>query len=269
MWTNARPRKLALAGICILGTVAYAGASEAIKLGNRRIVGGVPTTIEKHPWQVALDVTFDDATFLCGGSIIAKTWVLSAAHCFSPDEPTAGVRVKTGATDYENEGQWLEVEKVIVHESYDPETSDNDIALVKLKRAPALGHVIPLASPSEFMDAGQPLEVTGWGATSEGGELAVQLLEASVPYVPNATCNEPQSYAGTVTPNMICAGHREGGVDSCQGDSGGPLVWRTRLGPILVGVVSHGEGCARQLKYGVYTNVAHYLAWIRNTMASQ
>jgi secreted trypsin-like serine protease len=63
------------------------------------------------------------------------------------------------------------------------------------------------------------------------------------------------------------AGYREGGVDSCQGDSGGPLVWRAGDGPVLVGVVSWGEGCARKFRYGVYTRVASYTDWIGKVVA--
>jgi secreted trypsin-like serine protease len=67
---------------------------------------------------------------------------------------------------------------------------------------------------------------------------------------------------------MMCAGRREGGVDSCQGDSGGPLVWKTPDGPVLVGIVSFGDGCARKLKYGVYTRLANYRDWIQRVMAA-
>jgi secreted trypsin-like serine protease len=53
--------------------------------------------------------------------------------------------------------------------------------------------------------------------------------------------------------------------DTCQGDSGGPLmqwcsqkkVWE------LIGITSHGRGCAQQLYAGVYTRVAAYLDWIQ------
>lgn len=42
------------------------------------IVGGVKTTIEKVPWQVALRY---NSEFSCGGVIIAPEWILTAAHC--------------------------------------------------------------------------------------------------------------------------------------------------------------------------------------------
>lgn len=42
------------------------------------IVGGVETTIEKHPWQVSLQ---KNSFHICGGSIISKDWVITAAHC--------------------------------------------------------------------------------------------------------------------------------------------------------------------------------------------
>jgi secreted trypsin-like serine protease len=67
---------------------------------------------------------------------------------------------------------------------------------------------------------------------------------------------------------MMCAGSREGGIDACQGDSGGPLVKRAESGPVLVGVVSFGEGCARKLKYGVYTRISHYRSWIERVVGA-
>jgi trypsin len=256
-----------LATILTFGVAEVVPAQETIKLGGRRIVGGEKTDIKQHPWQVALNIKRSDGTYLCGGSIIAQKWVLSAAHCFYPASPSDTTKAKAGATNYITGGTWTQIERVVVHEKYNPKTQENDLALLKLKSAPG-GRVIPLADAAVEVPLGQPLEVTGWGATSEGGDAARDLLKATVPYVENAVCNDPKSYNGGILAGMMCAGHRDGGVDSCQGDSGGPLVWNTSDGPVLVGVVSFGEGCARQLKYGVYTRVSSYRDWINRVVAA-
>jgi trypsin len=238
-------------------------AQETIKLGGRRIVGGEPTDIKQHPWQVALTI----GNNLCGGSIVAQKWVLTAAHCVKPSPKLSEVKVKSDATDYTRGGTWTAIEKIVVHESYNPFTNEHDLALIKLKAATA-GRVIPLASEAPPMPNSQPLEVTGWGRTAEGGNPSTSLLKASVPYVDNVACNVATAYNGSIKSGMLCAGYRDGGVDSCQGDSGGPLVLRTTDGPVLVGVVSYGEGCARKLKYGVYTRVSSYRDWIDRIVAT-
>lgn len=47
-------------------------------LDSDRIVGGNETTIEEYPWQVSLQ---ESAGHFCGGSIIEREWILTAAHC--------------------------------------------------------------------------------------------------------------------------------------------------------------------------------------------
>jgi len=236
-------------------------AQEIIEAFHQRIVGGEPTDIKMHPWQVALNIRLGDQTFLCGGSIIADRWVLTAAHCFSSDTKPGEAKAKAGATNYVTAGTWSDVVKIVIHPAYDPKTHENDLALVELGSRPN-GRVIPLIVAGARIPIGQLLEVTGWGTTSEGGDASRVLLQAKVPYVENASCNGPEAYNGAIKPGMMCAGYRGGGVDSCQGDSGGPLVWRTGNGPVLVGVVSWGDGCAHRLKYGAYARVANYGDWI-------
>lgn len=158
---------------------------------------------------------------------------------------------------------------LVIHEHYDDTTHEHDVALIKLV-SETQGRVIPLADASLKIPPGQPLAVTGWGATAEGGAISQILLKGTVPYADNAACNGPIAYGGKIKSGMMCAEYRDGGADSCQGDSGGPLVCRrANKGPILVGVVPWGRGCARPLGYGVYTRVSQYKGWIERVIAQR
>ncbi|NCT22406.1 serine protease, partial [bacterium] len=101
------------------------------------------------------------------------------------------------------------VAQVIVHPNYNPANNDNDIALLKLTSPGVLNSAVALISPATspqvdaLVEAGDPSTVTGWGDTSEGGNLSDVLMEVSVPIVSNASCN--QAY-GIITDNMLCAG---------------------------------------------------------------
>ena len=108
-------------------------------------------------------------------------------------------------------------------------------------------------------------EATGWGVTTEGGMfLAANLQKVTIPVVDDETCF--MEFGGLMRDNMVCAG--EEGKDSCSGDSGGPLVCPLAEGGslVLVGVTSWGQGCGRPNKPGVYTEVAYFIDWIRDTI---
>jgi secreted trypsin-like serine protease len=96
--------------------------------------------------------------------------------------------------------------------------------------------------------------IVGFGTTSEGGDTADTLQEASVPVTTDAYC--AGAYDDFDAETMVCAGFPEGGVDTCQGDSGGPMFGRDAVGALkVVGATSFGEGCARPGKPGVYARV--------------
>jgi MYXO-CTERM domain-containing protein len=246
-----------------------------------KIVGGFDAELGAWPFMVGLvepGMGADDG-HMCGATLIAPRWVLTASHCLdaggwwiSPLDPDE-VEVVVGAHDLEDEDlERLAVEAVILHEGFDKWNMNHDVALLRL--AEPSGHpVVPaLVSPlfaSKLTAPGVMATVLGWGTMEEGHKVYPEVLQqVELPIVSAEVCNGPQAYAGEITDNMLCAGWEEGGMDSCQGDSGGPLfVPDPGHGVALAGVVSWGDGCARPDTFGVYASVAAHLDWIEGKMA--
>lgn len=277
--------RLGIVPLAVLASLAglVIGGARAAGIPTRpRIVGGRVAAPGAWPWQAA--VLFDgDSSVGCGGSLIAPEWILSAAHCFTLDEAdqtratvsTDRVRILLGAQNLavsEPSQQELEVAEIIVHEGYDPETSNDDIALVKLGRAATLSSrvaLVTLVTPGEeaaVASDGTVATVTGWG-TTDTGDVSDVLRQVGLPIVSNASCNV--AYEGGITANMLCAGGGPlGGKDSCQGDSGGPLVVPSGASYAQVGIVSFGAGCGMPDVPGVYTRVSRYTDWIAGKIGS-
>uniref|UniRef100_A0A665UMI3 Peptidase S1 domain-containing protein n=1 Tax=Echeneis naucrates TaxID=173247 RepID=A0A665UMI3_ECHNA len=236
---------------------------------NTRIVGGEDAPPGSWPWQVSLQRF---GSHICGGSLINRNWVMTAAHCFFS---TSGWRVSLGRQNLQgtnpNEVSTT-VARIIIHPNYNRETNDNDIALLRLSSPVEFTDFIRpvcLAASGSVFNNGTDSWVTGWGTVQEGEPLPfpATLQEVEVPVLGNRQCNCLNG-VGTVTDNMICAGLLAGGKDSCQGDSGGPMV--SKQGPVWVqsGIVSFGFGCARPNLPGVYSRVSSYQSWIDSLIDS-
>jgi len=224
--------------------------------GFEKIVGGVEAVKGDFPFIVSLRGSYGG--HFCGGSLIKKDWVLTAAHCVP-----AGIKtVVAGLYDQgkPQEAETFAVDKVISHPDYNKKPQDYDFALVHLKGESKLP---PVNLNRKELAGKADLVTAGWGYTEENGEIPNILRKVTVPLVSAEAC--AAAYPGKITDRMLCAGLPEGGKDSCQGDSGGPLLAGAGTSRVLAGVVSWGEGCARPKKFGVYSKVTAVLGWIDST----
>nr|XP_043870323.1 uncharacterized protein si:dkey-32n7.7 isoform X2 [Solea senegalensis] len=253
------------------GSVASSAELCGITPLNNRIVGGEDAPPGSWPWQVSLQ---GSGGHVCGGSLINREWVMSAAHCFSSTS-TSGWEVSLGRQNLQgtnpNEVS-RSVARIILHPNYDGDTNNNDIALLRLSSPVTFTDYIRpvcLAASGSVFNNGTDSWVTGWGAVNEGVSLPFpeSLQEVEVPVLGNRQCN-CLSGVGTITDNMICAGVLVGGKDSCQGDSGGPMVSKQGSVWVQSGIVSFGFGCARPNLPGVYSRVSSYQPWINSLIRS-
>ena len=233
-----------------------------------RVVDGTVVSLDNDEWRFIVALKRDGGQF-CGGSLIAKNWVLTAAHCLSYDNGTpisADDSYRVGIGSYNlNEMIDYGVKRFIVHPQYNAESIDNDIALIELDGGTDMTSFIAYDRLHTLVKDVQT-KVAGWGNMNRGSATPVypdNLREALVPVIDYEVCNAPDVYDGDITENMFCAGYLDGRRDGCQGDSGGPLV----VDNTLVGIVSWGNGCGEVNSPGVYTKVKNYVSWIDSYIA--
>jgi secreted trypsin-like serine protease len=270
---------LALSLLCI--------GNNAIAQIMPRIVGGQSASLPEWPWMsglVSKRTSSLNGTF-CGATLVAKQWVLTAAHCVvevtettnpntgkitvttTPTNPSSfDVIINHATLSSSSRGERITVAEVIPHPEYNSETLENDLALVKLR---SFSQFLPikLLSPYTSQDApGQAAIAIGWGIQDPDNLLTPTILQqVDLPIVSHDTCSKKME---GIKDGMLCAG--TGGKDTCFGDSGGPLIvfdsesksWRQ------AGITSWGFGCALPDTYGVYTRVQDYATFISDTICS-
>ncbi|XP_045849920.1 serine protease 33 isoform X2 [Meles meles] len=268
-------------GVLVLLVLGAAGTAtrESTACGqpqvSSRIVGGRDARVGQWPWQASIQ---HRGAHVCGGSLIAPQWVLTAAHCFPRPTPPSEYRVLLGAlrlVPASPRALSAPVRRVLLPPDFSEDGARGDLALLQLRRpVPLSARVQPVCLPEPGVrpPTGTPCWVTGWGSLHPGVPLPDwrPLQGVRVPLLDRRTCDHLY-HVGTDVPSSerivlrgnLCAGYVQGHKDACQGDSGGPLTCLRSGRWVLVGVVSWGKGCALPNRPGVYTNVATYSPWIQ------
>ena len=123
------------------------------RVQQSRVIGGTDAAKGAWPWQVGM---YYAGRFICGGTLIAPNWVLTASHCVVSDGAVVGAsnfEIVVGDLHREindTTERRHKVESIIPHPNYNRQTINNDIALMKLKK-PAIitDHVITACIPDK------------------------------------------------------------------------------------------------------------------------
>ncbi|VVC92720.1 unnamed protein product [Leptidea sinapis] len=163
-------------------------------------------------------------TSVCGGSLISKNRVVTAAHCIDDGSVSAqSVTVVLGSNKIFAGGERITSNGFVVHHNWNPKTLLNDIAIVFIPSVKYTDVIRPINLPPTSVLREQ---FVGWTAIASG-------------------------FGRTST---------EG---TCNGDSGGPLAVTIDDKPILIGITSFGAKAGCEVGYpAAYTRVTSFVSWI-------
>jgi secreted trypsin-like serine protease len=189
-------------------------ARRETKNKDSRVVGGFEVT--DNSWQFMVDIGG-----LCGGSLISNQFVLTAAHCCTSSSFNFSV-IRLGIKDLTDNANSINrsAKSYVVHPDFDPTKFKHDICLVLLDSPVQINdRVQPISLPMESeelfsQNSDSYLYVAGWGMTGERNTKPIselishKLLNAMIPFVPDATCQQDDYYGTLVdTEYTFCAGY--------------------------------------------------------------
>ncbi|XP_058248949.1 granzyme B-like [Hemibagrus wyckioides] len=244
--------------LLVLSVLHLCGAMES------GIIGGREAKPHSRPYMVSVQINNEHK---CGGMLLKKDYVLSAAHCVNETEYPGKVKLEVvlGAHNInkkERQQQRIQVQKFIKHPCYKRKENQNDIMLLKLKSKAKLNKVVQainLPKKNENLLDNKKCSIAGWGKTSQNSGASDVLREVTLKVQNNSQCKILwQQYFDT--DSMICTAP-DGRDAFCQGDSGSPLICGNK--PQGLAAYTYPDDCLNRNYPEVYTKISYYLPWIK------
>jgi secreted trypsin-like serine protease len=193
---------------------------------SSRIINGDIAGSRQFPYMAGVLLHFDTGNSFCGGSLISRKFVLTAANCVHL-VPSASILL--GASNmFGNIEINVRVERIRVHPEYSVDESLNDIATLEMRQEVTLSETVNLVRLPNRRQVQTTFEnqqglVAGWGRTSGSGTQPIptqflRTLGSSI--ITNTSCR--LRFPAYITASNICTDASTG--TPCSGDQGGPLM---------------------------------------------